>query len=296
MVSEVNGILLVNKPKGITSFDVVRQIRRMVHQKSVGHTGTLDPDVDGLIIIVLGAATKLIDYLQAFDKTYIGSALIGIATETEDISGPIVEEVAAEVSDTEIDAAMKVMIGKYEQIPPMFSAVKVNGTRLYEYARKGIIIERPSKTVEIKSFKRTSEVIVDETQHSLFDFEATVSKGTYIRTLLVDMADKLNYPATMTNLKRTSADGYELDDAHDLDFFNEDNISDFVLPIERILENIKRVEIDDTEFEVVKNGGFIELNSEEENVFLIYRDKVVAIYQRENNYYRPKTMLLGNLN
>ncbi|MDR0899943.1 MAG: tRNA pseudouridine(55) synthase TruB [Lactobacillaceae bacterium] len=294
MSSELNGILLVNKPKGITSFDVVRQIRKIVHQKSVGHTGTLDPDVDGLMVIVLGAATKLIDFLQNHPKTYIGTGLIGISTQTEDISGVVVEEKSVILNQERLDSAIENMNGKYIQTPPMFSAVKVNGKRLYEYARQGLVIDSPSREVYIYNFKRTSAINLDSDNHVSFDFSATVSKGTYIRTLIVDLATKLGYPGTMSNLRRTSADGYSLEEAHYLNFFDEENIASLIIPLELVLSELPKVELNDSQFNKVKNGAFLELDIADPEVVLLFENKVKAIYERVKNYYKPKTMFLGN--
>ncbi|MDR2661014.1 MAG: tRNA pseudouridine(55) synthase TruB [Lactobacillaceae bacterium] len=296
--NNLNGILVINKPKGITSFDVVFQIRKIIHQKSIGHTGTLDPDVDGVLVLVLGAATKIINLLQEKDKEYQGRALIGIATETQDVSGEIIErkKIVNPIPETEIDQKMNNLLGNYLQTPPMYSAIKVNGKRLYEYARSGVEIERPSREVQIKDFKRTSEIFLKNNQQE-FDFIAKVSKGTYIRTLIVDLGRKMGYPATMKQLTRTMDNGISITNSTNLSEFLENDLNFLeskIIPIEEVLNDTPVYDLTFQEMKIVQNGGFLEMNVNENKVLLKYNQKIIAIYKKENNYYRPETMLLTN--
>lgn len=201
----MDGILPLWKEKGMTSFDCVFKVRRLLQTKKVGHSGTLDPEVDGVLPICVGKATKVVEYLLESNKVYQGEICLGIATETEDAHGEIVnqEEIITPFTIEEIDAMMETFKGEIIQIPPMYSAVKVNGKRLYEYARKGETVERPERRVKIYEFKRTSTPVYDEASKTQkWQFEVSCSKGTYVRTLAVDLGEKLGVPAHMSQLTR----------------------------------------------------------------------------------------------
>lgn len=207
----LHGVLPVRKPKGYTSHDIVGKIRRLAKQKRVGHTGTLDPEVEGVLPICLGQATRLAEYIQDMPKKYRGSVTLGIATDTEDQTGQIIEEVAMHTlpTESEIIHAMKNMVGEIEQVPPMYSAVKVNGKRLYELARKGEVIERKARKVQIYDFEFIG---MDLGEKPTIHFTVTCSKGTYIRTLCVDFGKKFNLPAHMSQLIRIQSGPYSLED------------------------------------------------------------------------------------
>lgn len=214
------GILAINKPRGMTSHDVVSRLRRLLHMRRIGHTGTLDPDVDGVLVVCLGQATKLVEVLMDSPKSYIGEVTFGYSTETEDASGDVVatKPVDPPIADADIDVAMQKFLGEIQQIPPYYSAVKVKGKRLYEYARQGIEVERPSRRVHIESFKRVDESIYDEaTGTQCCRFQVDCSKGTYVRTLAVDLGEAFGYPAHMSDLTRTETSGCTLDDAYTLE-------------------------------------------------------------------------------
>lgn len=186
----VEGILPLWKEKGMTSFDCVHQVRRILGIKKIGHAGTLDPEVEGVLPIAIGPATKVLEFMLEGDKTYTGEVILGFSTSTEDATGEIIErlDVIENILEENIDNILKEFVGTIEQTPPMFSAVKVDGKRLYEYAFEGIEIDRPSREVEIYSIKRTSEVTADAQEKTArFSFDVTCSKGTYIRTLAVDI-------------------------------------------------------------------------------------------------------------
>ncbi|AIM64027.1 tRNA pseudouridine synthase B [Weissella ceti] len=215
----MDGILPVYKETGMTSHDVVFKLRKILHTKKIGHAGTLDPSVDGVLPIAIGKATKTIEFLQMGGKTYTGSVTFGFSTTTEDLDGEIVsyDPLKTPFTEDKIAAAMADLEGDIIQIPPMFSAVKVNGRRLYDYARAGETVERPKRQATIFHFKRTSEILFDEEKGlQTFNFEAKVSKGTYIRTLAVDLGEALGVPAVMSQLTRQSAGGFELAESHSL--------------------------------------------------------------------------------
>ncbi len=190
----MDGILPLWKERGMTSHDCVFKLRKILHTKKIGHGGTLDPDVEGVLPICVGKGTKVIEYMVDSGKTYEGEITLGFATTTEDVSGEIVEKkpVTTPLSTEQIDQAMAEMTGEITQIPPMFSAVKVNGKRLYEYARNGEEVERPQRKATIYSFERTSEPIFNESaQTQSWRFKVVCGKGTYVRTLSVDTGKKI---------------------------------------------------------------------------------------------------------
>ncbi|VTU66233.1 tRNA pseudouridine(55) synthase TruB [Lactobacillus agilis] [Leuconostoc pseudomesenteroides] len=283
----IDGVLVVDKPRGVTSFDVVRQVRRLFGQKKVGHAGTLDPSVAGVLVVALGKATKLIDELQTRPKRYIGEITLGFATETEDLDGAVIarKTIDTPIATTTIDAAIKVLNGAIKQIPPMYSAVKVNGRRLYDYARVGEIVMRPERDAMIYDFHRTSDVNFENNVQK-FNFEATVSKGTYIRTLASDTGKALDIPATMTSLTRTMGSGFTLIQAHDLTEVEKlapDDLLQIIVPIKDILTWPTHI-LSDDEWFAVKNGQKIAHWEPSTNFKqLYYNDKLKAVYQYDNS-------------
>ena len=216
MDENLNGILNVYKEAGWTSFDVVAKLRGILKTKKVGHGGTLDPSVTGVLPVAVGKSTRLLEYMEAAGKIYEGEVTIGFSTETEDADGEIVSKtpVERELTESEIDSVMKSFIGKIKQIPPMYSAVKINGKKLYEYARAGQTVDRPAREITIKSFVRTSPVMTDEAAGLVrFTFKVECSKGTYVRTLAVDLAEQLGYAGHMSKLQRTASNGLMIKDA-----------------------------------------------------------------------------------
>lgn len=290
----VDGVIVVNKPKGVTSFDVVAKVRRAVGQKKVGHAGTLDPNVDGVLVVALGKATKLIDELQSRPKRYIGEVTLGFATETEDLDGAIVAQqpITTPFSDEKIDQAMQQLTGEIQQIPPMFSAVKVAGKRLYEYARAGETVERPVRDATIYNFNRTSAVRFSQ-QQQIFDFEATVSKGTYIRTLAVDTGKQLGIPATMTRLTRTMGSGMTLSQAIDLDILtvmDREKVLELVIPIQALLTWPTKALTDDEWFAVKNGQKMTNWPAGETYLQLTYQGELKAVYayQTAEQHWRSR--------
>ena len=207
----MEGVLLLNKPAGMTSHDCVARMRRLAKTRKVGHTGTLDPDVTGVLPICLGRATKIVEYLTAATKTYEAEVTIGFSTTTEDASGEIVkrQSVQSPISEEKVKHVLNSMVGTIEQVPPMYSAVKVNGKKLYEYARAGIEIERPARTITINELVLLGDVH-NEDNLTKFRFRVTCSKGTYVRTLAVMIGEKLDYPAHMSHLIRTKSGNFRI--------------------------------------------------------------------------------------
>lgn len=300
----MDGILPLWKERGMTSHDCVFKLRKILHTKKVGHGGTLDPDVDGVLPICIGKGTKIIEYLQDSGKTYIGEITLGFSTTTEDASGEIVAQTPVEKAPTieEIDEMMAQMVGTITQIPPMYSAVKVNGKRLYEYAREGLEVERPQRQAEIHYFKRTSEPVVNQAGTVSWTFEVGCGKGTYVRTLAVDTGAKLGYDAHMSDLTRTGSGGFVVKECFTLqdvaDLMKKEDQS-FLLPIERAVTMFERLDISDEQYQIVRNGGFLpidELVLEDETgmIALFHQERLISIYAQhptKKAYLKPVKVL-----
>ena len=285
-----HGIIPIWKPKGMTSHDVVFKLRKLLRMKKIGHTGTLDPQVDGVLVVCLGEATKLVELLMDGDKLYRGEITLGISTETEDAHGEIVmqQPVDKPFTEAEIDSAMAQFNGEIIQIPPYYSSVKVQGKRLYEYARKGIEVERPKRKVRIDYFKRTSDAVYHEmTQTQSWNFEVQCGKGTYVRTLAVDLGASLGYPSHMSQLTRYATGGFTAEQSFTLeqlaDLAETHTIETAISSIEVALQAYPAYELSKAEFEnIVRNGqvvpedkfGFVM----KEATVLYYQHKARAIY------------------
>lgn len=207
-MNEFDGVLAVHKPAGFTSHDVVAKVRRIVRMKRIGHTGTLDPAVTGVLPLCLGRSTRIVEYLQEMPKEYVAVLRFGIATDTEDLTGEITEQIdRADVDRDAVEAVLATMTGTISQVPPMYSAVKVDGKRLYELAREGKTVERKSREVTIHELEMIGWKPGD---HPEITFRVLCSKGTYIRTLCVDIGRALGVPSTMVQLVRTESAGIRL--------------------------------------------------------------------------------------
>ncbi|MEI5906222.1 tRNA pseudouridine(55) synthase TruB [Bacillus spongiae] len=285
----MNGILPLWKPKGMTSHDCVFKVRKILKMKKVGHTGTLDPDVTGVLPICLGRATKVAEYITDAGKVYEGEVTIGWSTTTEDSSGETVDKktVNRSIKRDEVLAVLKNLTGEILQTPPMFSAVKVNGKRLYEYARQGIEVERPSRKVTIHSLELLDDRQCFEGESITFAFRAACSKGTYIRTLAVEIGEQLGYPAHMSKLVRTSAANISSDmciTLQDLeDKMKMGDLKENILPIEYGISYLPNLVISDTLAEKVKNGALLTIPdawpSSDAKVVFYHDNKAIAIYQ-----------------
>lgn len=223
---DLEGVLLIDKPTGMTSHDVVDRVRRKLRMKRIGHAGTLDPMATGLLIILVGKATKLSQFLTSLDKTYSGTIKLGESTNTQDADGEVTTtRPVPEISLEESQAAFDEFVGDQYQIPPMFSAVKINGQRLYKLARKGEVVERPPRFIRVSKFEVTRHELPE------LDFTMNCSKGTYVRTLANDLGEKLDCGAHLTALRRDASDQFSVDKAVGLEAFKEMEISE----IEKIL-------------------------------------------------------------
>ena len=295
----LNGILVIDKDKGMTSADVVYRLRKALHIKKIGHAGTLDPDVTGVLPIAIGQATKLIELMHEENKKYVGQGIFGFATDSYDISGKKTEfkKITSKIKYHQIQKAMQEFVGSIEQVPPIYSAVRVNGKHLYEYARAGIKVERPKRRVEVFSYDLTNEPVFDkENGQEVFDFKIECSKGTYVRSLINDLGTNLGVPAVMKNLRRTSSSGFDIDQAVKLNEISEnpDMVNELLQPIDSFFTNYAHEDIDTDLWAKVKNGAKISLKTNAKKVALGYNNRVKAIYQKDGTMYRPYLMLLQN--
>ncbi|WP_125704310.1 tRNA pseudouridine(55) synthase TruB [Lacticaseibacillus daqingensis] len=297
----MDGILPVYKPVGMTSADVVSKLRYLLRMKKIGHSGTLDPSVDGVLPIALGAATKAVPALMDLGKVYTGEVTVGFATETEDLDGAEVERVSlpAPFTPAAIDAAMATLTGTITQIPPMYSAVKVNGRRLYDYARHGETVERPKRTATIYAFARTAEPVFDAvTGTQRVRFMARVSKGTYIRTLAVDLGRALGVPAVMSQLTRTQSGGFTLAQTLDLRDLDRETapaaVAAVLRPIETVFEDVPQHALTPAEWAMVQDGRALTLPLSAPRVLLMHADVLKAVYEQAGPVYRPAIMFLAN--
>ena len=277
----MNGILIVNKPKGYTSRDIVNIISKKLNTKKVGHTGTLDPIAEGLLVVPIGRALKISELLTSEKKEYIAKVILGYETDMLDITGKEIKRNIPNVDKDKLIEVLNSFIGKYNQEVPMYSAVKINGRKLYEYARSNIQITPPSKIVEIYSISLLEGPIYKDNTVE-FTMKCEVSKGTYIRSLIRDIAYKLSTYGTMKELIRTKQGSFLLEDAFTLEDIQKDNYK--LLSIKEALPNIKITKIDDKTLKQVKNGMVLDKFFEEEISLLVDKDgREIAIYKDIGN-------------
>ena len=269
----MDAIVLINKPKGITSFDAVSKVKRICHEKKVGHTGTLDPEASGLLIILLGRYTKYIPYCVCDHKRYHATFRLGLMTETQDIWGATVREKKPErvYSEEELEKTCTQFRGAIRQIPPMYSALKKDGVRLYELARKGIEVEREPRDAFI------SHLEVHHLHDDEYEMDAEVSSGTYIRTLIQDFGESLGELATMTSLVRYGIESIDLSEA--VSFEELEQGKGMVSPLRVLNPEWKLMETDKEED--VRNGKRIHLDCKEDQVILTSNGNILAAYKRE---------------
>ncbi len=285
MNKNLNAILLVNKECGYTSRDVINILNKKFKTKKIGHTGTLDPIASGVLVVCIGKYTKLVSKITAYEKTYIAEIKLGIKTDTGDITGKVLKTKEFNVTKDKLKKTLKSFLGKQIQTVPKYSAVKVNGKKLYEYARNNEYVELPQREIEIKDIKLL------EFNNDIIKFETTVSKGTYIRSLIEDICEKLNTVGTMKSLIRTKQGNFKIEDSFNLKEIENDKYK--FIDIEKDL-GYKVIEIDDDLSKKVLNGCKIELNSNESKVILKNKNEIIALYERDNMIYKPLVMLKTN--
>lgn len=256
----MNGVLIINKPQDFTSFDVVAVVRKLSGQRKIGHTGTLDPNATGVLPLLLGNATKAQDIVPNHDKEYVADFKLGITTDTLDIWGTVTSKKERNVTKSELENALSDFRGDIMQIPPMYSAIQINGQRLYDLARKGIEIERESRAVTVY----TLELLDFHEKNQSGTIRVACSKGTYIRTLIDDIGNKLGCGAVMTGLNRTMACGYKIKDAVTLDevkvLAEKGQLQDKLADVESLFLNFGYVAVSDAQAKRFYNGGALDVN------------------------------------
>ena len=273
----MDGILLVNKEKGYTSRDIVNMVGKELHTNKIGHTGTLDPMAEGLLVLCIGKATKLVDVLTMDQKEYIAEVTLGLSSDTLDLEGTILKEEVVHKTKEEIEEVLKTMIGTYEQEVPIYSAIKVKGKKLYEYAREKKEIELPKREVTIHELELLGEVRY-EGGKTIFQIRTVVSKGTYIRSLVRDLAKRWNTIGVMSKLTRTKVGNFLLQDSITLEELKQQKYS--LLPLEEVLKTYPMVLVDFYLEEKIRHGAILENRYEQlPIVFVNEKKEVLALYQ-----------------
>ncbi|MCH4476433.1 tRNA pseudouridine(55) synthase TruB [Staphylococcus haemolyticus] len=299
-----NGILPVYKERGLTSHDVVFKLRKILKTKKIGHTGTLDPEVSGVLPVCIGTATRVSDYVMDMGKSYNATITLGESTTTEDQTGEVNDKIDVQenaININKVDAVLKQFEGIIEQVPPMYSSVKVNGKKLYEYARKGETVERPVRKVNIDSIARTSELQFEDGKCH-FNIEVKCGKGTYIRTLATDIGKQLGYPAHMSLLTRINSGGFDIKDSITLDqisqLHEQDTLQSNLFPLKYGLKSLPKIYVSDENIKTrILNGQKFNKKQfnqtiEQQLVFIDSEtEEVMAIYIQhpdKNHEIKPK--------
>jgi len=272
----MNGILLINKPIDFTSRDVVNKVSKILNIKKIGHTGTLDPIATGLLVLTIGNATKVSELITGYNKEYIATFKLGIETDTLDITGNITNTLDKEISKEELITTINKFKGNIIQEVPKYSAVKIDGKKLYEYARANIDIELPKREVtifELELLDCSNEIKI----------RCLVSKGTYVRSLIRDIGRDLNTYATMTSLIRTKQGNFNIEDSYTIDDIENNKYK--VISLTDYFKDYKRIDIDETLYQVIKNGNKIENTIKLKNEYLCiyYNNELIAIYKEDIN-------------
>lgn len=256
----MNGILCVNKPQDFTSFDVVAKLRGILQMKRLGHGGTLDPMATGVLPVFVGNATKACDIMPDDTKSYRAGFRLGAVSDTQDVWGEVSEKSDMAVSSEELSAVLPLFTGKIMQLPPMYSAVQVNGQRLYDLARKGIEVERQPREIEISSIS----IVEYDIASRCGILDIACGKGTYIRTVINDIGEKLGCGGIMTSLVRTSSCGFTLDECHTLEEIqlakDEGRLEELILPIERVFASMNRLRLNEAQTRMYRNGVKLDLS------------------------------------
>ena len=288
----MNGILLINKEKDYTSRDIVNIVSKELKTKKVGHTGTLDPLATGVLVLCVGEATKIAELLTASYKEYIAEVVLGLNTDTLDITGNVLDEKNVVISKEDISKVLNSTIGKYMQEVPIYSAVKVNGKKLYEYARNNIKVELPKKEVDIKNIELLDYKI--ENDKTIFKIKCLVSKGTYIRSLIRDIAMKLNTIGTMKSLIRIKQGEFSINDCYSLEDIKNKEFK--LIAIDEVLKEYETIYVDEYIENKIKNGSLLENRYNKEIVlFKNKNDDLLAlykIYDKNKTKIKPYKMFL----
>lgn len=273
----MNGVLNIFKPKGMSSFDVVRVVKKVASTGKVGHTGTLDPEATGVLPICVGRATKIIDYIMNTEKVYEVTFKLGIRTTTYDLEGDVLEERdTTNLKDEEILEAIKSFIGEYSQIPPMYSALKKNGVRLYELARQGIEIEREGRLITIYNIE---DIKIEKPFVSM---RVTCSKGTYIRSLCYDIGEKIGVFATMTELNRAKTSVFTQEESININDLTKENICNYILTIEEALNKYDKITVHGKYVKLLING--VRVGDNRFTKDKVINNKLYRVYDENSNF------------
>ena len=281
----MDGLLIVNKEKGYTSRDIVNIVSKKLNTKKMGHTGTLDPLATGVLVLSIGKATTFVEIVTCLEKEYIASITLGMQTDTFDIDGNVLREENAIFSKKEIEEVLKSFIGEYIQEVPIYSAVKVGGKKLYEYARNNEKVVLPKRKVNIYSLELLEYEIVNN--KTTFKIKTKVSKGTYIRSLVNDIAHKLGTIGIMTGLERTKQGNFYIEDSYSLEEIKNDNYK--IIGISKILDKYPKVEVDSYLEKKIKNGNILENRYDILPILFINKNNIpLALYKE---YEKDKTKI-----
>ena len=273
----MNGVLNIFKPKGMSSFDAVRIVKKVAGTGKVGHTGTLDPEATGVLPMCIGKATKIIDYIMNSEKVYEVTLKLGIRTTTYDLEGEVLEEKDCNhLTDVEILQAVNSFIGEYSQVPPMYSALKQNGVRLYELARKGIEVEREGRLITIYNIE---DIKINNPYISM---KVNCSKGTYIRSLCYDIGEKLGVFATMTELNRAKTSVFSQEESININDLTKENINEYILSMEEALEKYDKIIVRGKYVNLLING--VRVGDNRFTNDKVINQKLYRVYDEENNF------------
>ncbi len=281
----MDGIILINKDKGITSRDVVNKVCKILNTNRVGHTGTLDPIATGLMVLCVGEGLKLVELLTNHDKDYIAKVKVGIKTDTYDLTGKVLEAKEVKLNKDDLINCLNSFLGEYLQTVPIYSSVKVNGKKLYEYAREKKEVELPKREIDITNIELLSF------NNDEIEFITTVSKGTYIRSLIEDICTKLNTVGTMSKLIRTKQGKFNIEDSYSLDDIKNNNYK--LISIEEALQDMESIDIDESLLKPVNNGAIINKTFKSDMACIKYNNKIIAIYKtypKDNKKAKPYIM------
>lgn len=282
----MNGVVIVDKPKGMTSRDVVNIVSKKYSTKKVGHTGTLDPIATGVLVLCIGKATKLVSRLTSLEKEYIATVILGEETDTLDITGNVIDDKICIKTQKEIEEVLKSFIGSYNQEVPKYSAVKINGKKLYEYAREDKNVILPKRIVHIKSIELLGDVTYKNNK-TIFSFKCVVSKGTYIRSLIRDIAQRLNTVGIMSDLRRVKQGSFDIKNSIKLENLSNDDI----ISIRNIL-NVKKVKLTSDIRKKILNGAPVENIYNEDEILFVDEDEI-ALYKSKDNKLISEIMFKG---
>jgi len=288
----MQGIINLYKPKGISSFGAVAQIRKLTGIKKVGHTGTLDPMASGILPVCIGSCTKFSDYIMSGEKTYTAVLKLGVTTDTYDEEGTVLEEKDVFISEAEAEGAVLSFVGVQHQLPPMYSAIKKDGRKLYDLARQGIEVERDKRRIEIFSLE------ILNINLPYIKFVVHCSKGTYIRSLCKDIGDKLGCGGIMSDLERTENGFFKKEDSVNLKDLNKDNINDYIKPIDSALLSYPRLDFSPNYKKILLNGVSISDKILIENLTLsqVYRvyidESFIGLGKKEISYFKMIRLLV----